>query len=145
VHAERVFQQAGLFRPVRPDKLARTLIALRRWGPDPAAAFAFSAVHFPNETALVDELTFEQVQHRTNGLARGLAEHGIGPRHGVAIMCRDHRRFIEATIALSKLIARPSSTRQRRPRGAALPVLEVLHGGVGAREQLGHVAVLPAH
>jgi fatty-acyl-CoA synthase len=105
-HAARVFQRAGLLRPVRPDRLGRSIVALTRWGPTPAAGFISAAIHYPNETALVDErgtLTFEQVHLRTNALARGLSRVGIGAGDGVAVMCRDHRGFIEATIALSKL------------------------------------------
>ena len=106
VHAAQVFQGTGLLRPVRPDKLVRSLLALSRWGPTPAAAFASSAVQFPDRPALADELgtlTFAQVQRRTNALARALAQSGIEAGDGVAIMCRDHRGFVEATIALSKL------------------------------------------
>jgi acyl-CoA synthetase (AMP-forming)/AMP-acid ligase II len=105
-HAAQVFQRAGLLRPVRPDKVVRSLVTLARWGPTPAAAFASSTVHFPDEPALVDErgtLTFAQVHRRTNALARGLMKSGIGAGDGVAIMCRDHRGFVEATIAVSKL------------------------------------------
>src|SRR5205823_14045199 len=48
-------------------------------------------------------LTFEQVHKRTNALARGLERAGIREGNGVAIMCRNHRGFIEATVACSKL------------------------------------------
>jgi acyl-CoA synthetase (AMP-forming)/AMP-acid ligase II len=106
VHAAHVFQRAGLFRPVRPDKLVRSMLGLSRWGPTPAAAIASSAVHFPDRPALFDELgtlTFEQIHRRTNALARALAQSGIGAGDGVAIMCRDHRGFVDATFAVSKL------------------------------------------
>jgi fatty-acyl-CoA synthase len=56
--------------------------------------------------AIVDEageLTFEQVHRRTNALARAFAAEGIGHRDAVALLCRDHRWFIEASIALWKL------------------------------------------
>src|SRR5581483_5663752 len=48
-------------------------------------------------------LTFAEVHGRTNALARELANAGIGEGDGVAIMCRNHRGFIEATVACSKL------------------------------------------
>src|SRR5207249_6885615 len=84
----------------------RSLAALHRWGATPAAAYAGSAIRYPDQPALVDDrgtLTFGEVQRRTNALARALGEHGISEQDGVAIMCRNHRGFIEATVACSKL------------------------------------------
>ena len=55
---------------------------------------------------LIDEkgsVTFEEMQRRSNALAHALAEQGVGPGDGVAIMCRNHRYFIDATLALAKL------------------------------------------
>ncbi len=43
------------------------------------------------------------VDERTNALAHALADDGIVEGDGVAIMARNHRGFIEATVALSKL------------------------------------------
>jgi acyl-CoA synthetase (AMP-forming)/AMP-acid ligase II len=96
----------GMFKPVRPDRTVRALTALRRWGPTPAAAYAGAAARYPDREAIVDErgtLTFAEVDRRTNALARGLANAGVKERDGVAIMCRNHRGFIEATVACSKL------------------------------------------
>ncbi len=96
----------GMIGPVRPDKAARSLLALHRWGPTPAAAYTSSAVRYPERQAIVDErgtLTFAQIDRRTNALARGLRRAGIGEQDSVAIMCRNHRGFVEATIACSKL------------------------------------------
>jgi fatty-acyl-CoA synthase len=96
----------GVIRPTRPDKLVRIGLALHRWGPTPAAGYTASAIRFPDETAIIDELgtlTFGEVQRRTNALAHALAERGIKEGDGVAIMCRNHRGFIDATVACSKL------------------------------------------
>ncbi len=43
------------------------------------------------------------MHRRTNALARELRRAGISEGDGVAIMCRNHRGFIEATVACSKL------------------------------------------
>jgi acyl-CoA synthetase (AMP-forming)/AMP-acid ligase II len=43
------------------------------------------------------------VQRRTNALAHELRKAGISEGDGVAIMCRNHRGFIDATVACSKL------------------------------------------
>ncbi len=96
----------GMVQPMRPDKVVRTLAALRRWGPTPAAAYTASAIRYPERQALIDEkgtLTFAEVDRRTNALARALQRAGIREQDSVAIMCRNHRGFVEATIACSKL------------------------------------------
>ncbi len=106
VHAARVFAAAGLVKPTRPDRLLRTGLALYRWGPTPAAGYEASAARYPDEPAIIDELgvlSFEEVRVRTNALAHALADRGVLEGDGVAVMCRNHRGFIEATVALSKL------------------------------------------
>ena len=102
----RVLAEAGVIRPVRPDKFARAMRELARWGASPAAGITNAAINYPHEPALEDEagsLTFSEVHHRSNSLARGLRAAGIGEGDGIAIMCRNHRGFIEATLACSKL------------------------------------------
>jgi fatty-acyl-CoA synthase len=96
----------GMIAPVRPDRAIRSVVALKRWGPTPAAAYTGSAARFPDREAIVDDrgtLTFEEVHRRTNALANEMAAAGIREGDGVAIMCRNHRGFVEATVACSKL------------------------------------------
>jgi fatty-acyl-CoA synthase len=105
-HVARTLLATGMLRPTRPDKAVRSAAALRRWGPTPAAAYAGAAIRYPDRAAIVDDrgtLTFLEVQRRTNALAAELARAGIGEHDGVAIMCRNHRGFIDATVACSKL------------------------------------------
>ena len=102
----RTLLGTGMIAPVRPDRAVRAVVALHRWGPTPAAAYAVSAVRYPAREAIVDErgtLTFAEVDRRTNALARALSRAGVGERDGVAIMCRNHRGFIEAAVACAKL------------------------------------------
>jgi acyl-CoA synthetase (AMP-forming)/AMP-acid ligase II len=102
----RTLVASGIFGPTRPDRLARTLVALNRWGPTPAGGCTASAIRYPGEVAIVDErgsLTFGEVQRRTNALARAWSEAGVAEGDGVAILCRNHRGLVEATIACSKL------------------------------------------
>jgi fatty-acyl-CoA synthase len=64
------------------------------------------AVRHPDDPAIVDELgtlTFHEVHQRSNAIAHGLADAGVKEGDGVGIMCRNHRFFIEATVAASKL------------------------------------------
>ena len=102
----RTLLDTGMFEPTRPDRVMHSLTALRRWGATPAGAYSSSSARYPDRLALVDErgsLTFAQTQRRTNALARELRASGISEGDGVAIMCRNHRGFVEATVACSKL------------------------------------------
>ena len=96
----------AVFGSPRSDKLALTLRVLARWGASPAAGVTTSAINEPDHPMIVDEggtLTFAAVHRRSNALARALAAQGVGQGDGVAIMCRNHRGFIESTLAISKL------------------------------------------
>ncbi|HEY1237215.1 MAG TPA: AMP-binding protein [Solirubrobacterales bacterium] len=102
----RVFSEVGLLRPMRPDRLARVAERYIRWGASPALGSAANAITHPDTAAIIDEagaLTWEKTHRRSNALARALRDEGIGLGDGVAIMCRNHRYFIEATMACSKL------------------------------------------
>jgi fatty-acyl-CoA synthase len=102
----RTLAEAGVIRPMRPDHLAKVVAALRRYGTSPAAGIAAGAITRPDEIAIKDEsgeYTFRELHRRSNALARGLRDAGVREGDGVAIMARNHHRFIEATLALSKL------------------------------------------
>ncbi|HKE78622.1 MAG TPA: acyl-CoA synthetase [Solirubrobacteraceae bacterium] len=102
----RTLAETGILRPTRPDKALRIVDAVRRWGPTPAAGYTASAIRHPQQTAIIDELgtlTFEEVHRRTNALAHSLSDAGVKEGDGVAIMIRNHRGFIDATVACSKL------------------------------------------
>src|SRR5215210_2321306 len=102
----RVLVERGVLRPMRPDKLARMASALVRWGRSPAAGYVALAIQYPDEPAIVDELgtlSFAEVNRRTNALAHAFSDAGIKEGDGIAIMCRNHRGFVEATAAISKL------------------------------------------
>jgi acyl-CoA synthetase (AMP-forming)/AMP-acid ligase II/uncharacterized membrane protein len=75
-------------------------------GTFPGRGYTSSAILHPDAPAIIDELgtlTFAQVHRRSNALAHSLSQAGIDPGDGVAVMCRNHRGFVEATVALSKL------------------------------------------
>ena len=98
--------ETGIAHPVRPDKLARMTLEFLRWGTSPAAAVAVMAIERPDALGLVDEigeLTFRDLDERSNGLARALHEDGVEAGDGIAIMCRNHRWFVDATLAAAKL------------------------------------------
>jgi acyl-CoA synthetase (AMP-forming)/AMP-acid ligase II len=102
----KVLREAGILELMRPDKAAKIGATFLRWGASPATGIATAAIHHPHEIALMDErgsLSFERLHRRSNALAHSFAELGIGYGDGVGIMCRNHRGFIEATLAAAKL------------------------------------------
>ncbi len=102
----RTLASAGVLHPGRPDHVAGAVRGLLRFGPTPAGGYTASALRYGSETAIIDELgtlTFRQVHERTNALADALAADGIEEGDGIGIMCRNHRGFVDAVIACSKL------------------------------------------
>jgi acyl-CoA synthetase (AMP-forming)/AMP-acid ligase II len=102
----RVLGGSGILRPIPPVALARMGKVLKDWGTGPAGGFTAMAVRQPGRVALIDErgsLTFGEMHRRSNALARALAERGVVEGDSVAIMCRNHRGFIDACVATAKL------------------------------------------
>jgi fatty-acyl-CoA synthase len=104
--AAHVLFGAGIIAFHRPDTILKLGVTLARWGATPAAGYAASAVRFPDDPAIIDELgtlTFSEVHDRTNRLANALSDEGIVEGDNVGVLCRNHRHFIEVGVALSKL------------------------------------------
>ena len=102
----KVLTQAGVIRPMSPIRIAKVARAVLRWGTGPAGGFASLAARWPDRPGVVDELgtlTFGEIHRRSNALARALREQGVGEGDSVAVMCRNHRYFVDATIAAAKL------------------------------------------
>jgi fatty-acyl-CoA synthase len=102
----KVLRESGIVGLVRPDKAVRIGSAFVRWGASPALGAATAAIHHPHELALVDErgpLTFERMHRRSNALAHAFAEMGVGYGDGIGVMCRNHRGFVETSLAAAKL------------------------------------------
>ncbi len=94
-------------RPVRPDRLARVILAQRRFGGTAAFAAAAGAELHEDRPAVIDELgalTFGELDAQTRSLAGALHGHFdllAGSR--VAIMCRNHRGFVYAQVSAARL------------------------------------------
>ena len=102
----KVLARSGIIRPYSPVALARVVGAVKTWGTGPAGGYAALAARSPHQVGLVDELgslTFRELHERSNALARALAEKGVREGDGVALMCRNHRGFIDASVAVAKL------------------------------------------
>ena len=101
-----VLGRAGVIRPYGPRTLLDLGRVVLRWGTGPAGGFATLAARAPHAVGVVDELgelTWGELHRRSNSLARARAERGVGEGDSVAVMCRNHRGFIDASIAIAKL------------------------------------------
>jgi acyl-CoA synthetase (AMP-forming)/AMP-acid ligase II/uncharacterized membrane protein len=106
VHTVKTLAEAGLIRPERPDKTVRALLEIQRWGYTPAAGYAANASRYADEDAIVDELghvTFKEVHERTNRLANAWSDAGLVEGDSIGVMCRNHRYFVDAVVAASKM------------------------------------------
>jgi fatty-acyl-CoA synthase len=102
----RVLGASGIVRPIAPTTLARIGKVVKDWGTGPAGGFIAMATREPDRVGLVDELgelTWSQLHRRSNALARALADRGVGEGDSVAVMCRNHRGFVDACVATAKL------------------------------------------
>ncbi len=94
-------------RPVRPDRLARALLALRRYGSGPGSGAALAAELYGDRPGIVDELgtlTFRELDAQARALAAALhSELGVAASDRIAVMCRNHRGFVQATAAAGRL------------------------------------------
>ncbi|WP_158886756.1 AMP-binding protein [Amycolatopsis anabasis] len=100
-----VCARAGMFPLTTPAKLPAIARALRAYG-TAGAAVAMSAIRYGDRTALVDErgeLSFADLDRRSNALANALRAKGIGPESCVGILCRNHRGLLDALFATAKL------------------------------------------
>ena len=99
--------RSGVLRPVRPDRFARMLGAPLRHGAGAAALAAATAARWPDQPAIVDErgeLTYMELDRRGRRLASALRDEcGITTGGRLAVMCRNHRGFLEALLAGSRL------------------------------------------
>jgi acyl-CoA synthetase (AMP-forming)/AMP-acid ligase II len=102
----RVMTTTGVVRPYAPHKLALVSRALLEWGTGLAGGFTAMAILHPRRPAVVDELgtlTYGELHARSTRLAASLRGRGVTPGDSVAIMCRNHRGFLDSSIAAAKL------------------------------------------
>jgi acyl-CoA synthetase (AMP-forming)/AMP-acid ligase II/NAD(P)-dependent dehydrogenase (short-subunit alcohol dehydrogenase family) len=104
--AVRALRSAGGLAPVPLSRLPIATRALRM-GPGPAALVTLAAARHPERAAIADdrgEISFAELDRRGATIATGLRrELGIGGGDPLAVMCRNHRGFVEAIVAGSRL------------------------------------------
>ncbi|HKG40150.1 MAG TPA: AMP-binding protein [Conexibacter sp.] len=107
VPALRALAGAGVLKPLPPARALQALSAARALGLGAAAGCAISAARDPHCPAVIDErgsITFAELNDRAERIAAALrTEHGIGPDRSLAVMCRNHRGFVEAMLTASRL------------------------------------------
>ena len=95
--------RARLIAPMRPDRYVRMGLAVRRAGVSATVGFAAAAQRCPDRVGLVDEkgtLTWRELDDRCDAL--GAALQGMRPET-VAVMCRNHRGFVEALVGANRV------------------------------------------
>ncbi len=95
--------RARLIAPMRPDRYLRMGAAVRRAGVSATVGFAAAAQRCPDRPGLIDEkgtLTWKQLDDRIDAL--GVALQKLDPGT-VAVMCRNHRGFVEALVAANRI------------------------------------------
>jgi fatty-acyl-CoA synthase len=101
--------RAGLIAPLRPDRYARMGLVVRRYGISATTGLALAAARRPDGVGLVDELgslTWGELGRRSDALASGIARMRTPSGREVrtiAILCRNHRGFVDALGAATKL------------------------------------------
>lgn len=102
----KTLKKAGVVGGLGPAAIPVAVSALIKGGTTPATSIRIAAAKHPDRDYLVDEkgtLTYGEVHRRSNALAHAFADLGIGAGDGLAVMCRNHRGFVETNLAGWKL------------------------------------------
>jgi acyl-CoA synthetase (AMP-forming)/AMP-acid ligase II/uncharacterized protein YndB with AHSA1/START domain len=94
--------KAGVVAASRPDKVARQISSLARWGATVPGGYQAAAALGEDVPALQDERgirSYGTAVARGKRLASGLAANGVGAGQPVALMCRNHAAMAESIIA----------------------------------------------
>jgi fatty-acyl-CoA synthase len=107
-HALATCYQSGMIGTVALPKVPTMLRAVAAFGPL-GAGITLAALRHGDRVGLVDELgelSFNELDARSNALVNAWRSRGIGPGAGIGILARNHRGFLDATFACAKLGAR---------------------------------------
>jgi fatty-acyl-CoA synthase len=100
--------RSGMVGPELPHRVAQMLLAFERQGML-AGAVTIGAIRHGDRVAIRDErgdVTYSELDARTNALANAWRDQGLRPGDGVAILVRNHRGFLESVFAAAKLGAK---------------------------------------
>jgi len=91
---------------MRPDKYLGMAKVIRTQGTHATSGFALAAVRAPHGVGIIDErgsLTWTEIQQRAGALGAGLIAALGGPVESVAILARNHRGFVDALLASTRI------------------------------------------
>jgi fatty-acyl-CoA synthase len=100
--------RSGLVGPEPPHRIAQLVVGFQRYGLLGGAVVA-GAIRHGDRAVMIDErgeLTYHELDERTNKLANAWRARGLEAGEGVAILARNHRGFLEAVFAAAKCGAR---------------------------------------
>jgi len=100
--------RSGLLAPQSPVRLVRMAAGLVTRGSLSGLLQAVT-LRYADSTAVLDELgaiTYADLDRNANAIANGWLDRGFEPGEGIAILCRNHRHFLEAFFAATKCGAR---------------------------------------
>src|ERR1700744_4275731 len=100
--------RSGMVGPELPHRVAQMLLAFARHGML-AGAGTIRAIRHGDRVVIRDErgdVTYKELDERTNALANAWHERGLKAGAGVAILVRNHRGFLKAVFAAAKLGAK---------------------------------------
>ena len=100
----RVVLQSIVDPTERPDRLPRSLIAMRPWGQTAPGLLAGAAARHPDRVAFHDddgEITYRELWRQTQAIAASLQADGVGSGTGVGVLTRNHRGFVAAAVAVT--------------------------------------------
>ncbi len=94
--------------PEPPHRVAQLALGFQRYGLLGGAVVA-GAIRHGDRAVMIDErgeLSYQELDQRTNALAVAWRERGLEAGQGVAILARNHRGFLESVFAAAKCGAR---------------------------------------
>ena len=102
----KTLADAGILRLHNPVRLARAGRVVTQWGLGFAGGVQAAAALLPDRVAIIDEIgeiTWGEIDERSTRLAHELRRLGVREQHSVAVLCRNHRYFLEVSTAIAKL------------------------------------------
>ncbi|MFF2556397.1 acyl-CoA synthetase [Nocardia sp. NPDC058058] len=144
----KTLRDKGITDPRNPVETLRTARESQVFGP-PATAVRHAARVWPELIGLADErgeLTYRELDERSNAVARGLQRLGVTPGTVIGLLARDHRGLLLAMVAAGKLGARVAlmNTGFAKPQFAQVCERELVKIVIHDSEFLGLLDALPA-
>lgn len=98
---------SGMLQPLGPVQLLKVASNYHQMGRSIATLAMLAAVRFPSTPAVIDErgcLNYAQLEQRVKGIAAAMHQtYQVHAGDTIALMCRNHRGFVEAFVAAMRL------------------------------------------